>query len=104
MPLTHCHRSESLTTSTLSPTRLVFVRFSTLLLRVPIRVRQAVQALHEQNVMIFANVVFLVGSVLCAAATSSAMFIAGRAVSGAGFAGIISGFFTMLTHIVALSL
>ncbi|TQS33572.1 hypothetical protein Golomagni_06078, partial [Golovinomyces magnicellulatus] len=52
--------------------------------------------------MIFANVIFLVGSVLCAAATSSPMFIAGRAVSGAGFAGIISGFFIVLTHILPL--
>lgn len=30
------------------------------------------------------------------------MFVAGRAVTGAGFAGIISGFFIMLTHILPL--
>ncbi|KAF2993243.1 hypothetical protein E8E13_000249 [Curvularia kusanoi] len=51
---------------------------------------------------LFANVIFLLGSLLCATATSSTMFIVGRAITGAGYAGIIGGTFVILTHILPL--
>lgn len=49
------------------------------------------------------NAIFLVGSLLCATAVSSAMFIAGRAVSGLGFAGELAGCFALLVDTVPLS-
>ncbi|XP_014554348.1 hypothetical protein COCVIDRAFT_39781 [Bipolaris victoriae FI3] len=45
---------------------------------------------------------FELGSVLCAAADSSAMFIAGRAVAGAGAAGVFAGSMTIVTRTVPL--
>ncbi|KAH7014274.1 major facilitator superfamily domain-containing protein, partial [Microdochium trichocladiopsis] len=45
-----------------------------------------------------AMLVFEVGSVLCATAPSSAVFILGRAVSGVGAAGIMAGGFAILGH------
>nr|POF16327.1 efflux pump aflt [Quercus suber] len=41
------------------------------------------------------NVVFLIGSLLCATATSSKMFIVGRALTGVGFAGEMAGCFAV---------
>ncbi|OJD19720.1 hypothetical protein AJ78_00343 [Emergomyces pasteurianus Ep9510] len=42
--------------------------------------------------------IFEVGSVICAAATSSNMFIVGRAISGCGAAGVFSGVMTIVGY------
>ncbi|KXG49406.1 Major facilitator superfamily domain, general substrate transporter [Penicillium griseofulvum] len=55
-----------------------------------------------KRVFMLANAIFLVGSVLCSTATTSAMFVAGRAVTGVGFAGILGGLYTILTYILPL--
>lgn len=55
-----------------------------------------------KRIWLFANVIFLLGSLLCATATTSAMFIVGRAITGAGYAGIIGGSFVILTYILPL--
>lgn len=47
--------------------------------------------------------IFLCGSVLCAAASSSIMFVVGRAVTGVGLAGAAAGFFTIMVAILPLS-
>jgi MFS family permease len=47
--------------------------------------------------------VFLLGSLLCGAAASSDMFILGRAVAGAGGAGVFSGSLSILAIVVPLS-
>jgi fucose permease len=49
-----------------------------------------------------ALVIFEVGSVICAAATSSPMFIIGRAVAGAGAAALYSGGMTIIGYSVPL--
>jgi MFS family permease len=49
-----------------------------------------------------ALVIFEVGSVLCAAATSSVMLIVGRAVAGAGAAALFSGGMTIVGYSVPL--
>ncbi|KAK6814474.1 hypothetical protein RU639_009558 [Aspergillus parasiticus] len=54
-------------------------------------------------VFMTSNVIFLVGSVLCATAASSTMFIVGRAVTGLGFAGELAGCFAVLAHILPLN-
>lgn len=43
----------------------------------------------RKPIIILANIVFLVGSLICALSTSLAMNIAGRAIQGAGAGGII---------------
>ena len=48
------------------------------------------------------NVIFLVGSLLCATAPSSAVFILGRAVTGVGFAGEMAGCYALLVEIMPL--
>lgn len=45
---------------------------------------------------------YLVGSVLCAAAPSSAAFIVGRAIAGIGAAGILQGALSIITYIAPL--
>ena len=55
-----------------------------------------------KSVFLASNGIFLIGSLLCALASSSEMFIAGRAITGIGFAGIISGFFVILSHVLPL--
>lgn len=55
-----------------------------------------------KRVYMLANAIFLVGSVLCSTAVTSTMFVAGRAVTGVGFAGILGGLYTILTHILPL--
>ena len=55
-----------------------------------------------KQIFLLAIAIFLVGSLLCATAASSAMFVVGRAVTGMGFAGIIGGFFTILGYIIPL--
>ncbi|ETN45272.1 uncharacterized protein HMPREF1541_09103 [Cyphellophora europaea CBS 101466] len=47
-------------------------------------------------------VVFEVGSLICALAPSSDVLIVGRAVQGVGSAGILTGAFVVVTHIVRL--
>lgn len=47
-------------------------------------------------------IVFEVGSALCGAAPSSTSFIVGRAIAGAGSAGIFSGGFMILIPLVPL--
>ncbi|EXJ87105.1 hypothetical protein A1O3_04063 [Capronia epimyces CBS 606.96] len=47
--------------------------------------------------------IFLLGSLLCGAAVNSSLFILGRAVAGAGAAGIFSGTFSILAVVVPLS-
>lgn len=51
---------------------------------------------------LFALVIFEVGSIICAAATSSPMFIVGRAVAGAGAAALFSGGMTIIGYSVPL--
>lgn len=51
---------------------------------------------------LFALLLFEVGSIICAAATSSPMFIIGRAVAGAGAAALFSGGITIVGYSVAL--
>lgn len=46
---------------------------------------------NSQLIFIAAFVIFVAGSLICGAATSSLMFIIGRAVAGAGGAGILNG-------------
>ncbi|GIJ89478.1 hypothetical protein Asppvi_008420 [Aspergillus pseudoviridinutans] len=55
-----------------------------------------------KRIFLLAQAIFLVGSLLCSTAATSSMFVLGRAVTGAGFAGIIGGFFTILVHILPL--
>ncbi|KAJ5825826.1 Major facilitator superfamily domain general substrate transporter [Penicillium riverlandense] len=54
-------------------------------------------------VFLASNVIFLVGSLLCATAASSTMFIVGRAVTGMGFAGELAGCFAVAVHIMPLN-
>jgi hypothetical protein len=51
---------------------------------------------------LFALVLFEIGSVICAAATSSPMFIVGRAIAGAGAAALFSGGMTIIGYSVPL--
>ncbi|KAH7114392.1 MFS transporter [Dendryphion nanum] len=51
---------------------------------------------------LFALVLFEIGSVICAAATSSPMFIIGRAIAGAGAAALFSGGMTIIGYSVPL--
>ncbi|KAH7392460.1 major facilitator superfamily transporter [Phaeosphaeria sp. MPI-PUGE-AT-0046c] len=53
-------------------------------------------------IFLFANAIFTFGSLICATATSSKMFVVGRAFTGAGFAGLIGGIFTVITYILPL--
>lgn len=55
-----------------------------------------------KRIFMFASGIFSLGSLLCATATTSSMFVLGRAVSGVGFAGIYGGLYTILTHILPL--
>lgn len=55
-----------------------------------------------KRIFMLANAILLVGSLLCSTATTSTMFVAGRAVTGVGFGGILGGLYTILTHILPL--
>ena len=46
---------------------------------------------------------FEIGSAICGAATSSTIFIVGRALAGLGNSGIFSGAILIIVHIVPLS-
>lgn len=53
-------------------------------------------------IFLMSNVIFVIGSLLCATATSSTMFIVGRAVTGIGFAGELAGCFAVAVKILPL--
>ncbi|KAF2162438.1 hypothetical protein M409DRAFT_69055 [Zasmidium cellare ATCC 36951] len=55
-----------------------------------------------KQVFLISNVIYLVGSLLCATANSSTMFIVGRAVTGLGNSGELSGCFAVLIEIMPL--
>lgn len=55
-----------------------------------------------KTVFMMSNAIFFVGSLLCATASSSTMFIVGRAVTGLGFSGELSGCFAAAVHILPL--
>lgn len=53
---------------------------------------------------VIALAIFEVGSILCAAASSSEMFIIGRAIAGTGAAGLYGGMFSLRTdHLARLT-
>jgi len=54
-------------------------------------------------IFMMSNVIFLVGSLLCATAASSTMFILGRAVTGLGFAGEMAGCFAVAVQMRPLN-
>ncbi|CAI7670061.1 unnamed protein product [Penicillium pancosmium] len=56
-----------------------------------------------KTIFLISNVIFLTGSLLCATAASSTMFIVGRAVTGLGFSGELAGCFAIAVHIVPLN-
>ncbi|KAH7242786.1 major facilitator superfamily domain-containing protein [Fusarium tricinctum] len=58
---------------------------------------------NVKHVYLFGVVVFEVGSILCAAANSSKMFIIGRAVAGVGEAALYSGSMTIISIEVPLN-
>ncbi|KAL4882180.1 major facilitator superfamily transporter [Aspergillus karnatakaensis] len=55
-----------------------------------------------KRIFLLAQAIFLLGSILSSTATTSSMFIVGRAITGAGFSGIIGGLFTILVYILPL--
>ncbi|KAF1969851.1 MFS general substrate transporter [Bimuria novae-zelandiae CBS 107.79] len=54
------------------------------------------------SIFIFEVTISTVGSVLCAAAPTSPVFITGRAIAGIGAAGLIQGAFGILTYVCTL--
>ncbi|PPJ60961.1 hypothetical protein CBER1_11248 [Cercospora berteroae] len=52
-------------------------------------------------VFMTSNFTFMIGSVLCAAAQDSPMFIVGRTLAGVGIAGGAAGFFNLIMEVVA---
>ncbi|KAJ3726814.1 major facilitator superfamily domain-containing protein [Lentinula raphanica] len=54
-------------------------------------------------VYLISLIVFEVGSVVCAAATSSLMFIIGRAIAGLGASALLSGGMNILSQVASLS-
>jgi MFS family permease len=54
-------------------------------------------------IFLISNVIFLCGSLLCATAASSTMFIVGRAVTGLGFSGEMAGCFAVVINILPLN-
>jgi MFS family permease len=55
-----------------------------------------------KSMLLVTQGIFLLGSLLCATAVSSKMFVFGRAVTGLAAAGMSTGAFTMLTRSVPL--
>ena len=54
------------------------------------------------TVSLILTAALVVGSILCAAANHSSMFICGRAVAGLGAAGILQGALAVIGHAVEL--
>ncbi|PYI36995.1 putative efflux pump antibiotic resistance protein [Aspergillus indologenus CBS 114.80] len=59
---------------------------------------RAYQLFSIKRVFLLANVISIAGSLLCGAAAASPMLIVGRAVTGLGTAGLLSGCFVILVH------
>lgn len=53
-----------------------------------------------KRLFIITQAIFLLGSILCASAVTSRMFVVGRAVTGIGIAGGAAGMFTLLLRIL----
>lgn len=53
-------------------------------------------------VFLIANVIFLIGSLMCATAVTSPMFVVGRAITGLGFAGEMAGCYAVIVEILPL--
>lgn len=60
------------------------------------------QIFSIKAVFLTSVVIFLVGSLLCATAASSMIFVIGRAVTGLGFAGNLAGCFAVAVQILPL--
>ncbi|KAF2721085.1 putative efflux pump antibiotic resistance protein [Polychaeton citri CBS 116435] len=56
-----------------------------------------------KRVYLFANVIWIIGLVLCGAATSSTIFVVGRAIAGLGTAGLDAASLVVLVHSTPLS-
>ncbi|KAL4937614.1 hypothetical protein BDV06DRAFT_232458 [Aspergillus oleicola] len=69
----------------------------------PTGVKFLYQLFSIKSVFSMSVVIFLVGSLLCATAASSMMFIIGRAVTGLGFAGNLAGCFAVAVQILPLN-
>ncbi|KAK3069998.1 hypothetical protein LTR53_011216 [Teratosphaeriaceae sp. CCFEE 6253] len=57
-----------------------------------------------KRVMLASIAIFLLGSLLCASAATSKMFVLGRAVAGLGCSGLLAGCFTLLVQVLPLRL
>lgn len=57
-----------------------------------------------KRIMLLSQAVFLLGSLVCATAVSSKMFVLGRALTGLAAASLVAGGPTLLTQIVPLRL
>lgn len=55
-----------------------------------------------KHVFMVSVAIFLLGSIICATATSSHMFVLGRAVTGCGDGGLTAGIFTLLVKLMPL--
>ncbi|KAJ5560302.1 hypothetical protein N7513_002701 [Penicillium frequentans] len=60
------------------------------------------QLFSIKRVFLMSVAIYLVGSLLCATAASSLMFVTGRAVTGLGFAGNLAGCFAVAVQILPL--
>lgn len=60
------------------------------------------QLFSIKKIFLMSVVIYLVGSLLCATAASSLMFVTGRAVTGLGFAGNLAGCFAVAVQILPL--
>ncbi|KAJ5881103.1 uncharacterized protein N7473_012156 [Penicillium subrubescens] len=60
------------------------------------------QLFSIKAVFLMSVAIFLVGSLLCATAASSMMFVLGRAVTGLGFAGNLAGCFAVAVQLIPL--
>jgi MFS family permease len=57
-----------------------------------------------KRLLLISQVVFLTGSIICATAATSHMFVFGRAVTGFAASSIVAGAFTLLVQILPLRL
>ena len=55
-----------------------------------------------KRIFLISTAIFLVGSVFCATAVTSPMFVVGRAITGLGTSGVIAGAFTLLVQTLPL--
>ncbi|OKL64271.1 hypothetical protein UA08_00937 [Talaromyces atroroseus] len=59
---------------------------------------KAYKLFPTKNVFLLANVISIAGSLLCGAAAASTMLVVGRAITGLGSAGLLSGCFVILVE------